>query len=138
MKRGTLKRKKALGRGKKKANQRPKPVPRWKLEQLPRQLFREAARQQRKWRSPRCEVPRARGHAHHVLYEQHARDAGANPHDPRNAMLVCPCRHCHYGHHHRSEGCVIPASAIPPAAREFMVEVLGRAGAFAYVERYYG
>lgn len=134
MKRTALKRKKGL---KPKARQRPKPVARWKLEELPRQLFREAAHKQRKWRSPRC-IGRGRGHAHHVLYEQHARNAGANPHDPRNAMLVCPCQNCHYGHHHRTEGCVIPASAIPPAALEYMREVLGTDGATAYLERYYG
>lgn len=123
MKRTALKRKKGL-----RARRRPA---RWQLEDLPRQMFREAARDQRKF--CQCKTPR-RAHAHHVLYEQHAKDEGANPHDPRNAMLVCG--HCHFQHHQGAGR--IPESALPASALDFLVEVLGVDRTRAYLGRYYG
>lgn len=131
MKRSPMKRKKAIARRRSKAKAT---IPPWKLEELPRQLFREAARKQRKWRAPEC-AHHARGHAHHVLYEQHAKLEGANAHDARNAMHICSG--CHYAHHHRTDGHIIPATDIPPAALEYLIEVLGEDRADAYLARYY-
>jgi hypothetical protein len=85
----------------------------------------------RKWCE--CKTPQ-RGHAHHVLYQQHAKAEGANPHDPRNAMLVCG--HCHFQHHKGVWR--IPESAIPVPALEFLIEVLGVDRARDYLARYYG
>lgn len=97
-----------------------------------RELFKLAARQQHKF--CQCRTP-TRGQAHHVLYEQHAKAEGANPHDERNAMLVCG--HCHYVHHQRSAA-LIPERDIPAPAIEFLVEVLGVERAQDYLARYYG
>lgn len=123
MKRAPIKRKKAM--------RRPRPTPRQEVEELRRRLFRASARLQRKFCQCRTS---SRAHAHHVLYEQHAKVEGANPHDVRNAMLVCG--HCHFQHH---KGVArIPAAAIPELGIEFLREVLGPDRAVDYLTRYYG
>lgn len=101
------------------------------IEDLPRRLFREAARDQRTYRLPSCRQHRA-PHAHHVVYEQHARREGANPHDGRNALRICS--HCHRVHHDRIER--IPTSALPDAAIAYARDTFGPA-AIDYFRRYY-
>jgi 5-methylcytosine-specific restriction endonuclease McrA len=72
-------------------------------------------------------------HAHHVVTQQHIRQAGGDVWDPRNAMRVCTP--CHDAHHNRSRP--IPLSAVPTEALQFAHELLGHDGADAYFDRYY-
>lgn len=130
MKRRSLNRTKGLKRTTKRTRRR---KPKWQIEDLPRQLFREAAAKQRVYHSPNCKS-RTKAHAHHVVYQQHATAAGANAHDPRNAMRVCGS--CHFQHHHRVDGFVIPVSDLPLEALKFAVDVLDLA-ALDYFRRYY-
>jgi hypothetical protein len=126
MKRSELKRKKGLARAR-----APRQVPAWKVDDLPRRLFREATQRQRIFRQPGCRT-NAKPQSHHVVYEQHAKRAGANPHDGRNGLRICPC--CHYAHHQGSRR--IPTLALPLDALEYAFDALGEA-AIDYFRRYY-
>lgn len=69
---------------------------------------------------------------HHVVYQQHAKREGANPHDARNALTLCPG--CHAGHHNRKNP--INVSTLHDANFEYAAEVFGL-GAYDYLRRYY-
>lgn len=125
MKRSRLNRNKPLARARVK-----RIVPRWKVEDLPRRLFREAASRQRTFHQPGCRA-RGRWQAHHIVYEQHAKRVG-NPHDERNALKIGGC--CHYAHHQAVLR--IPTEALPDAAIDYAFELFG-AAAFDYFGRHY-
>jgi hypothetical protein len=95
----------------------------------------------KRWRSAlgtRCGHPSCPGHVealelHHCVYAQHVRAAGGDLFDPRNALTIG--RDCHGSHHQRVY--VIPLTALPDAALEFAVELLGRPAAYEYLRRRY-
>ncbi len=74
-------------------------------------------------------------HRHHCLYEQHLRAESRQDvmYDMRNALDVC--EHCHAAHHSGQRR--ISVQALPAAAREFIVEVLGEDAGLMYILRYY-
>lgn len=104
----------------------------------PQPRFDEPGREE--WKRPhwgRCALCGERGLLirHHVVLEQHVRAEFGNPYDLRNALpLGAYCR-CHRLHHQAAAR--IPRSAIPPAAVEFAVELLGPERAELYLARYY-
>jgi hypothetical protein len=75
--------------------------------------------------------------AHHVVTQQHVRRADGDVWDARNAMCLCsgPAG-CHEAHHNRTRP--IPVSCVPREALDFARELLGRDGAHAFIDRYYG
>ena len=81
----------------------------------------------------RCTSPGA--HQHHAVYEQHAffLRPGFRINDPLNLLPLCLFHH--FSHHGRSG--TLPASALPDATREWMLDALGDYGP-GYMARYYG
>lgn len=73
-------------------------------------------------------------HAHHVVTQQHIRQADGDVWDVRNAMRLCGP--CHDAHHNRTRP--IPVSCVPDGALDFAIELLGQNGTDAYLARYYG
>jgi hypothetical protein len=69
---------------------------------------------------------------HHVVYEQHVRDAGGSLWDVRNALTLGA--YCHAQHHARAKP--IPLAYLPDAALEFAFDLLGPA-AVDYLGRHY-
>ena len=90
-------------------------------------------------RKDRCEICDARGSytsLHHVVYEQHVRDAGGDVWDPRNSLTVCDGPFsCHTRHHSRMRP--IRLDALPDSAYEFAAELFGSGAAYEYLRRRY-
>lgn len=73
-----------------------------------------------------------KAHNHHVVYEQHVKDKGGSPKDPRNALALC--LDCHFAHHKALPR--IPTECLRDENIEFAFELLGLAAPY-YFERYY-
>ena len=71
---------------------------------------------------------------HHVVYEQHVRDAGGEVYDPRDGLTLC--RVCHAAHHGQQDRGKVPLSLLRDENYEFAFELLGPA-AFDYLRRRY-
>jgi 5-methylcytosine-specific restriction endonuclease McrA len=71
---------------------------------------------------------------HHVVTERHVRQAGGDPWDLRNSILLAP--RCHANHHSRMRP--IPLPLVPDAAIAFACELYGsdEAGMGYLLKRY--
>lgn len=93
----------------------------------------------REARRDRCEVCGSYGQyltQHHVVYQQHVRDAGGDLWDVRNSLTLCDGMHgCHGRHHNRMRP--VRLTVLPDVAFEFAVELLGTGPAYEYLRRRY-
>lgn len=106
---------------------RPRPISGRALEDLPRELFRDAVL------PGRCRVCGRRGVvAHHVVYKQELRKRGLLEYDVRDAMPLCDL--CHARHHNRSQP--IPIQMLTDGHIDFAFEVLGPAALIYLARRY--
>lgn len=103
-------------------------------------MFRAGSKREARWfsrkqvicRNPEC--GRTWGLVlHHVVYEQHVRDAHGDVDDPDNSMTLCV--DCHQRHHQTSWR--IPASWLSWENVRFMVKLLGLFNGGVYLRRYY-
>jgi hypothetical protein len=102
------------------------------LDYIARQGFHDEAKSQRCCQM--CGTTRWPWHAHHVVYEQHLKKAGAAIWCNSNSMRLC--EDCHRRHHNRSQ--VIPLAKLHDQHITYAFDVLGLAADFYLKQRYAG